>query len=46
MAHSQAASPQFKQSIYDATNAFLASKDTALFQEDLVFAAEDAQLGG
>lgn len=45
MAHSQAASPQFKQSIYDATNAFLASKDTAIFQEDLVFAAEDAQLG-
>ena len=45
MAHSQAASPQFKQSIYDATNAFLASKDTATFQEDLVFAAEDAQLG-
>src|SRR5690606_26403360 len=45
MAHSQAASPQFKQSIFDATNAFLASGDTALFQEELVFAAEDAQLG-
>ncbi|HEX2281455.1 MAG TPA: ABC transporter substrate-binding protein, partial [Thermomicrobiales bacterium] len=46
MAHSQAASPQFKQSIFEATNAFLASGDTAIFQEDLVFAAEDAQLGG
>jgi len=45
MAHSQAASPQFKQSIFDATNAFLASGDTALFQEELVFAAEEAQLG-
>ena len=46
MAHSQAASPQFKQSIFEATNAFLASGDATLYQEDLVFAAEDAQLGG
>jgi glucose/mannose transport system substrate-binding protein len=45
MAHSQAASPQFKQSIYDATNAFLASGDAQAFQDDLVLAAEDAALG-
>ena len=45
MAHSQAASPQFKASIFEATISFLASGDTASYQEELVFAAEDAQLG-
>lgn len=46
MAHSQAASPQFKASIFEATISFLASGDTDSYQEELVFAAEDAELGG
>lgn len=45
MAHGAAASPQFRQSIFDATVSFLASGDVASYQEELVFAAEDEALG-
>jgi glucose/mannose transport system substrate-binding protein len=44
-AHGAAASPQFQQSIFEATVPFLVDRDVAMFQEALVFAAEDAQLG-
>jgi glucose/mannose transport system substrate-binding protein len=46
MAHGAAASPQFRQSIFDATVSFLASMDVASYQEELVFAAEDEGLTG
>ena len=45
MAHGAAASPQFRQSIFDATILFLTGGDVAAYQEELVFAAEDAALG-
>lgn len=45
MAHGAAASPQFRTSILEATNTFLAFRDAELFQEDLVLAADDAGLG-
>lgn len=45
MAHGAAASPQFRQSIFDATTLFLSGRDVAAYQEELVFAAEDAALG-
>jgi glucose/mannose transport system substrate-binding protein len=44
-AHGAAASPQFRQSIFDATITFLVDKDVATYQEELQFAAEDAALG-
>jgi glucose/mannose transport system substrate-binding protein len=45
MAHGAAASPQFRTSIFEATISFLATGDTELYQEDLVFAAEDEGFG-
>jgi glucose/mannose transport system substrate-binding protein len=45
MAHGAAASPQFRTSIFEATNSFLAFKDAELFQEEIVLAAEDTGLG-
>lgn len=45
MAHGSAASPQFRNSIFEATNSFLAFQDAELFQEELVLAAEEAGLG-
>ena len=42
MAHGAAASPQWRQSILDAGVTFLASLDVGSFQDELVFAAEDA----
>ena len=41
-AHGAAASPQFQQSIFDATVTFLVDKDVEMFQEALIMAAEDA----
>lgn len=45
MAHGAAASPQFQQSIFEATTLFLVDKDVEAYQEQLVLAAEDAALG-
>lgn len=44
-AHGSAASPQFRQSIFDATITFLVDKDVATYQEELQLAAEDAGVG-
>ncbi len=45
VAHGAAASPQFRQSIFDATVLFLTGRDVAAYQDALVLAAQDAQLG-
>jgi glucose/mannose transport system substrate-binding protein len=42
MAHGAAASPQWRQSIFDATISFLASRDVGSYQDELTVAAEDA----
>ncbi len=44
-AHGAAASPQWRQSIFDATTLFLTDRDVATYQEELVFADEDAAAG-
>ncbi|MDQ3613450.1 MAG: ABC transporter substrate-binding protein [Chloroflexota bacterium] len=41
--HGAATTPQHRQSIFDATISFLGGGDAEIYQEDLVFAAEDAQ---
>ena len=44
-AHGAAASPQWRLSIFDATVLFLTSRDVAAYQEELVLAAQDAEIG-
>jgi glucose/mannose transport system substrate-binding protein len=40
-----AAPPEFQQSLYDATTAFVTSRDVEAFQQALVTAAEAANFG-
>ena len=46
MAHGAAASPQFRQAIFDATVTFLVDKDVAAYQKALEQGASDAGIGG
>jgi hypothetical protein len=45
MAHGAAASPQFRQAIFDATVPFIVDRDVETFQVSLQQAAEDAGIG-